>query len=668
MRKRGTSSDRNPKPAHASSPWRRRKHAALLAAAAGTTALLAGLLPSADASQASSAPPYEPITLQKITLPDSIKDASNPAWTTDGTHLLFSSYSSGDLYEVGTDGTGLNCLTCGLDNKPALKASSRAAYIEPFPDGKRILWGPVNDLSVLDCGSDVADCTSPKLFPVDLSAARPDGQPGTDLASGMNPQLAPDGEHLAFSDARTDTAEMMLIATLVPGPSAYTVTDPRVINPPGPTSRTDTDPVGWSNSASLDEFKAFTDGGASATFVRVNGGNPDVWKIDLATGKTHRLTANPDWDETDSVSPDGRSLIQQSFRTMHRTDFNGLLPIRGFVDAAEASAETTYFVASPAAQQCGLQPWLLPADGDQNADILGQPLFPYTGGDIHPANNNNDESQWSPDGTAVVSNTLSYTTGLAAPYLVVAHLDSRKPTTPIPTVSSQPGSWAPSPQDFPAGAIASNTTVTVKGQAAGTADLSYAGSLTAGTDSVTYHHYSDDGHTFVDGTKTITNKDATADLTITADLTLTGTDTGSQSGTVTFTGQTAAGSITSTLNGATLTGPGTTGTGCPDDLPGLAPLKVTATATSASASASSGSSTVTAHVTSSIKGAGTNEQDTDTRPVTHATVTVVDSGQTATTDANGNATLTVPKASGQLHLQATAGNTMTPDTTTVRVP
>ena len=72
-------------------------------------------------------------------------------------------------------------------------------------------------------------------------------------------------------------------------------------------------------------------------------------------------------------------------------------------------------MAGPVDRQCDLQPWLLPAGGDDNAQLMGQPIQPYTGGDVHAANNVSGWPQWSPDGTEIALNTESYTTNRSAP-------------------------------------------------------------------------------------------------------------------------------------------------------------------------------------------------------------------------------------------------------------
>ena len=95
--------------------------------------------------------------------------------------------------------------------------------------------------------------------------------------------------------------------------------------------------------------------------------------------------------------------------------------MRDFTDDPESAILAGYLVGaggdSPdiaALRQCDLQPWLLPATGDDGGNLMGQPLLPYTGGDVHAANNISGYPQWgmvsapSPSCTVVHmwSNTL----------------------------------------------------------------------------------------------------------------------------------------------------------------------------------------------------------------------------------------------------------------------
>jgi len=635
---------------------------------------------SSEAAHAAGVPPFEPIVIQRIDLPSEIKDASSPVFTGDGKHLLF--FSAEHLWIVGTDGRGLDCLSCGLANAPTLPKTEQEGFATEFPDGKRVFFGAAGSVGVLECSPSVIDCSSRQILPVDLSAARPDGgvvTPGGadlegayDVGGGSSPKLAPDGVHVAFSDVRSDAAELMIIATLQRQATKYIVTDPRVINPAGPTSPTDTNTQAWSDSAALYEFKTFANGGADATYAEVGGPatlNPDVWEINLATGQRTRLTANPDWDEDDAPSPDGRSIVIESDRTMHRTDMlGGLLPVRGFIDAPEVAIYASYYVAGPVDRQCDLQPWLLPASGDDDAKLLGEPIQPYTGGDVHAANNVSGWPQWSPNGTEIALNTESYTTNLSAPYLLIAHLVARKPTKPLPIVSSQPGSWAPSPENYH-GAIAADETVVLHGLASGTATVTYAGTgVVSGQYSAIYDNYSDNGRDFVNGTSSITNASVlTGPITIETNLTMTGADTGYSHIDLTLSGDetnpvTAIGTAVTSYDGTTIAGPPHTPAPCPNALPRPPQLQL-----AASVVHRHGRPMVLAKVTASIHGAGANEAGTDTRPVLDATVTM--DRASAHTDASGTALIAVPThAGGRIPVTASAGDTFLAASTSIKLP
>ncbi len=627
----------------------------------------------AGAAAAAPAPPFEPVVIQRISLPRSITDASTPVFSHDGHHVLY--FSGGHLWIIGSRGKQLSCLTCGVPNEPVISPlTEQEGLATPFPDGKRVFFGPYGKPAVLECSPSVVECASKQILPIDLSAARPDNglvPPGgadllgsVDIGGGSSPKLAPDGVHVAFSDVRSDAAELMIVATLQRTPTKYVVTDPRVINPAGPASPTDLNTQAWSDSSALYEFKTFADGGADATYVEVGGPatlNPDVWKVNLATGRRTRLTTNPDWDEDDAPSPDGRSIVVESDRTMHRTDMlGGLLPVRGFIDAPQVAIYASYYVAGPVDRQCDLQPWLLPASGDDGARLLGEPIQPYAGGEVHGSNNVSGWPQWSPNGTEIALNTESFKTNLSAPYLLIAHLVSRKPTKPLPVVSSQPGSWAPSPLDYH-GAIAAEDTITLHGLASGTATVTYAGAgVASGHYGATYVNYSDNGRDFINGSSSITSASIpTGPTTIDTNLTMTGSDTGYSHINLTLNGSdsnpvTATGTAVTNYDGTTISGPPHTPQPCPQSLPRPPLLKLHARIVRRHHHR-----LVLVTVTASVSGAGANEAGIDMRPVLDATITL---GHTrTTTNRSGIATLPIPHRPGrQVTITATAGDTFTP--------
>jgi hypothetical protein len=636
---------------------------------------------AATTSNALDLPAFEPESIQRVDLPPEVTDASTPVFTADGTHLLF--FSGLHLWIVGEDGRGATCLSCGQANEPTLSHSEQEGFATPFPDGRRVFFGAADSVAVLECLPNLLDCAHRAVVPVDLSGARPgggmvpaggvDGSPGVDLGGGVAPKLAPDGVHIAFSDIRSDVAELMVIASLTRAPNEYVTSDPRVLNPPAPTSPSDSDTAAWSNSSSLFEFKSFANGGADATYAQVGGPglqNPDVWQLNLATGQRTRITSYPDWDEDDAPSPDGRSIVIESDRGMHRVDALGaLLPVRDFIDDPISAILAGYLVgaggSSPdiaALRQCDLQPWLLPASGDRDGNLMGQPLLPYDGGPVHVANNVSGYPQWSPDGTTIALNTQSYTTNLSAPYLLLAHLTSRAPTTPIPVVSSQPGSWAPGPLDYH-GPLGGTDHVVLHGLNTGTATVDYQNvkGLFGGTDRVVYSHYSDDGRRFVDGTNAVTDPNLTkGPIRVDTDLVMTGADTGAEHVHVVFSGLanapavTATGTAVSTYDGTTLDGIPAAPQPCPQSLPRAPLLHVSARLDGRGAHRD-----LLVSVSATVGDAGPDEGRLDTRPVTAATVRVGD--DTVHTDAGGRAVLPLPgMTTGLVDVSATAGDTLQP--------
>lgn len=655
--------------------------AVVIAIVAATVVIVHPVVSNHTVVQHISAPPFEPETIQRINLPSGITEASSPVFTADGNHLLF--FSGRQLWIVGDDGTGAACLSCGLANTPTLSPSEQQGFATPFPDGRRVFFGAANSVAVLECLPSLVACEHRQVLPVDLSGARPgypavpaggvDARPGLDLGGGVAPKLAPDGTHIAFSDIRSDVAELMVIATLTRSSTKYVTSDPRVLNPPAPLSPSDANTVAWSNSSGLFEFKSFAQGGADATYAQVGGpgmGNPDVWQVNLATGQRTRLTAYPDWDEDNAPSPDGRSIVVESDRGMHRVDsFGALMPVRDFIDDPESAILADYLVGAggsapdiAALRQCDLQPWLLPATGDNGGNLMGQPLLPYTGGDIHAANNISGYPQWSPDGTQIALNTQSYRTNRSAPYLLIAHLTARAPSTPEPVVSSQPGGWAPSPENYHS-PLGGTNRIVLHGLNSGTVAIDYDNpkGLFAGTDTATYTRYSDDGRDFVDGTFRIINQDLrTGPVTVDADLTMTGVDTGATHIHATFSGLqstpavTVTGTASSSYDGTTRTGIPVAPQACPGELP---QPPQTSVATRVTGTPDHREAVVT--VTATVRDAGPNEGHPDTRPVSSATVTL--GQQVARTDNTGEAILPLPpNVVGHVMIRATAGDSLAP--------
>lgn len=616
---------------------------------------------------------FQPITIQRIDLPSAVVSAGWPVFAQDGQHLLFFSTAAGstvgntgqgataDLWITGLDGSGARCLSCGLANDPT---SSGEGEITPFPDGKRVFFGSFaqpgsSQYAVLECSPSVADCASASILPVDFSAAEltliPAGGavllPQANTGGQYAAKLAQDGVHIGYSDIVTDSIEMMVVGTLTRSDSGYQVTDPLVINPPNPGSPTDTDIGAWSNGGALYEFKTFTHGGADATYVQVGGialGNPDVWSVNLATGARTRLTAHPDYDEDNAVSPDGRLLALWSNRTMHMTDwYGGLVPVRDFIDVPSALLSLGI---SSSNKRCHGPIWILPSSGDDGGTLAGQPIVYHPQPDVFVTNNLVGWPQWSPDGTMLALNTTNTTAGSSypahAPYLLVTHFPAMPASRPLPAVSSQPGAWAVAPADYHP-AMGSVGLRTFQGPGGGTVTVSYAGTVLLGNWTETYSGYSEDGLSFVNGAVSITSAVETGSYS--SHLTMSGAHSGSTDVDMTFAGS-ASGQGSSTYDGHKVNGPQAEQLGssaCPDMEPRQPALQVTTT--------SLGGGRYKVLVTASVADVGANEAATDTEPVYHATLQL--GGTTSYTDAAGGAVVT---AGGAHLLTVSAGDTLVP--------
>jgi hypothetical protein len=303
--------------------------------------------------------------------------------------------------------------------------------------------------------------------------------------------------------------------------------------------------------------------------------------------------------------------------------------------------------------ECEGPMWLLPSTGDNGGNLAGQPLLDYQYPGMHVADNLDAPAQWSPNGTMIALNTMDDATGNAAPFILVAHLTAVKPSQPLPPISSQPGSWAPTSTGYhPATGYAG--TNTLAGPGGGKVTVQYNGNVFGGDWSETYANYSDNGRDFVNGTVTING--SAADGTYSSHLTMTGANTGSDSTDINFS-HGAKGNATSTYDGHTINGPmpqqvnattsGGPTTACPNALPKKPALHATATRL--------GHGAYTLKVTVSIAGVGANETLVDTEPVDHATLTL--GGVQTYTDNEGVASIT-PASSGELTV--TAGDTLVP--------
>jgi hypothetical protein len=470
-----------------------------LVGGAGLVALCAAPALSAAAKER---PPFIPVERQYLDLPAGMQ----PLWPTfaaNGTDIVFQNGADGGVWMIGVDGSGLKCITCDVPGWPKLRGGG---FVHAFPDGKRLLMtdgvttpaDPPKSANgwVLECGTSIRSCTSPRLLPIDMSADRGP----IPLFQRRTWHMSPDGTHIGWMEVRAD-GTMMVVARLEREADKYVAADPRAVNPIGPKSTDDDNADRWENLSQLYELKSFTPDGKAILAVGVPNNNVDVLRIELATGRTARLTAHTDWDEDSSLSPDQSLLVVNSWRGANRLDPLAWIPqIRGFVGLMTGAAIAPYYVSTWEGFQCDLSPWLLPARGDDGGRMMGQPVDIY-GGTLTAANNLHGQRVWSPDSTLLILQERTRIRAIFSPNRIAIARLGRAPTRPVPVTPTKVGSWAV-PAKLYQGPHASERKAVVRGRAGGQATITYTGRLGGGgaATSVVFDRFTDDGTTFVTGT------------------------------------------------------------------------------------------------------------------------------------------------------------------------
>ena len=136
--------------------------------------------------------------VRRIQVP--LNGLTTPAWSPDGSQLVFTGYDGGlsDLFTVNADGTNLRRLT-----------NDKYADLQPSwsPDGKTIAFatdrGPDTDFSQLLIGN-----TRIALYHLDSGSI--EVLPHMGAGKNINPVWAPDGRSLAFASDRTGISNIYL--------------------------------------------------------------------------------------------------------------------------------------------------------------------------------------------------------------------------------------------------------------------------------------------------------------------------------------------------------------------------------------------------------------------------------------------------------------------------
>lgn len=492
-----------------------------------------------------------------VNLPAGFTDADLPRFSADGQSLLFSATPPGaaadarrEIYHVNVDGTGLQCLTCGLVDPTPLRAGTTAPRDlhkpVPFEDGSGRILMQSRDPANGSYTHVVYEPTTGKLIRIVTPAGKP-GVIATDVQREM--RVSPDGTHVLFSqiqlvpnpqDPPGFITAVPIVGTLTydQANNVYTITDARVVYPAG-------------------EGKQFTHDGKAVIVLGglYESGNVDDIKIDLATGEVTRLTGNLDYDEDADLSPNNQWIAIDSGRNEDMLTPVSRIVRPAFVPLLIQGSVYTSYAGTTDSQNVTNQPWLIRVQDDLARED-GIPLF--VNGDGWVARS---MPSWNADGSEVafwealasdptgetsrlVVSKLKYTTSVGTP---------ADKTTPVlsssfPTLTSNTPHQVTLP---PPG--------TYTGAGGGTAVLTETTSGTHILRTVTYTDYVNDQGMILNGSETTDQSAAQNTIHYVADIQVTGTHTGSLTGDVTInkltrtiTATTPTSQIQSTLDGDTL--------------------------------------------------------------------------------------------------------------------
>lgn len=464
-----------------------------------------------------------------VNLPNTIASPANPRYSADGKSIFFAGQPTAggrsEIYQINTDGTDVRCVTCGV----SVSETGNLAKPVPVDDGSgRVLVlvnvaGQTPRYSMLETG-----INGTQLVPI----TTPSGG-GYAIDPQREMRVSPDGTHVLYTRIVLGPNNLLqalpIVGTLTRTDTGYTVTDARVVYPTG-------------------EGKQWTPDGKGVVILggQFDAGNVDDIKVDLATGKVTRVTANLDYDEDMDYSPNMQWIAIGSTRgldaltPMTRIIRQNFLPV--YVGAP-------VYLEWAAPVNISNQEWIVQVGDELNREN-GIPLF--APGDGYAARS---MASWNPDGTAVTFWESSATDPTAS-RLVIANLKYTTSAGPVAADRSTPSSdsWAPALGSYVAATTPLPATGTYSGKGGGTAVVTEApdpNDATRTVRTVTYTNYVNELGEILNGTESADYNASQTTVHYLADITVTGAHTGylTADANINAFQQSLTGTITSSVDG-----------------------------------------------------------------------------------------------------------------------
>ncbi|WP_273733928.1 Ig-like domain-containing protein [Mycolicibacterium septicum] len=463
-----------------------------------------------------------------LDLPDGITNPTRPRFSEDGQSIYFGGTPAAggrdEIYQMNIDGTGLECLTCGVTTT----VTDDLQKPLPFEDGSgRVLIRVTSSTgsytyAVLEDG-----VNGRELVPL----TTPDS-PTYVVDRQREMKISPDGTHVLFSRLELGTngyvAIVPVVGKLVRTEAGYEIEDARVVAPYG-------------------EGKSWTPDGKSVIIMggQYDAGNVDAIKVDLATGNITRETAGLDYEENVFESPNEQWIVTGSTRGLDALTPMSRIQRPAFLPAYIVGPVYNAY-ASPV--NVSNQAWVVAIDDELERED-GLPLIVegdgYAGQSMPGWNPDGsavafwEQSKENPTDTRLVIANLKYTTS-------VGPLEGDNSTPEMSSTLPKLSTYVPSAPELP-------PTGTYAGAGGGTAVVSEAADQTNPghtVRTVTYTDYVNEDGMILNGTE---STDSTANqlyIHYTADITVTGAHTGYLKGDATITNrQTYSGYITSDVDG-----------------------------------------------------------------------------------------------------------------------